>query len=239
MSTIRTLLSKTFLKRFMYRHSFMVSQIGQEYWVFGEAFNEKKHGYFLDIGAHDGVHLSNTYLLESKYNWSGICIEANPVTFKKLKRNRRAECLNICLDRSEGEVNFVLRGEMGGIVDQDLDNKESHTINNKVIKLKTMSLNRVLGDKNELNSIDYLSIDAEGAEERILAEFDFHKYTFKCITIERPSKLLQKLFQSHGYIKIKENPDMDFFYVHQTFIKEYKKNLRDFYRKKYLKIRWR
>ena len=36
----------------------------------------KKEGFFLGIGVHDGINISNTYLLEAKYNWQGICVEA-------------------------------------------------------------------------------------------------------------------------------------------------------------------
>jgi hypothetical protein len=57
---------------------------------------------------------------------------------------------------------------MGGIVDRDVDNKESDTRNNKVIKLKTTTLISVLEDHHAPSIIDYLSIDVEGAEERIL-----------------------------------------------------------------------
>ena len=35
----------------------------------------KKEGYFLEIGASDGIKFSNTYVLEKKYNWGGICVE--------------------------------------------------------------------------------------------------------------------------------------------------------------------
>ncbi len=231
--------AKSSLKRFLYKHSLTVSQAGQDYWVFGEAFNEKRGGYFLDIGAHDGIGYSNTFLLESRYKWSGICVEANPVTFGKLKINRNAVSLNVCLDQSEGEVNFVLGDVMGGIVGQDVDNKESDTKANKVIKLKTLSLNRLLEDQHAPNIIDYLSIDIEGAEERVLAGFDFHKYTFRCITIERPTKLLRDLFNNHGYILIKEIPKLDCFYIHQTFLQDYSINHCNFYNKKHLSIRWR
>jgi hypothetical protein len=62
------------------------SQAGQDLWVFGEVFNEQRSGFFLDIGAHDGVVLSNTYVLENRYDWRGICIEANPDTFEELKK---------------------------------------------------------------------------------------------------------------------------------------------------------
>lgn len=231
-------LTKEFLKKALGKHSLIMSQAGQDYWVYGESFNEKKCGYFLDIGSHDGLYISNTYILESKYNWSGICIEANPITFEKLKKNRNVICLNVCLDQSEGEVEFALRDVMGGIVDDDCDNNGIDTDSNEKIKIKTISLNRILEDNQAPRIIDYLSIDVEGAEERILAEFDFHKYIFRCITIERPSELLRYLFKNNGYILIKEIPGLDCFYVHQDFLSEYTQNLFKFHRKKHFKIRW-
>ena len=60
------------------------SQIGQDLWV-QETLKNKKNGYFLDIGAHDGIYLSNTYLLEKNYNWNGLCIEGNPLIVDSLK----------------------------------------------------------------------------------------------------------------------------------------------------------
>ncbi|RPH51040.1 MAG: FkbM family methyltransferase [Desulfobacteraceae bacterium] len=240
MKAIRALIpraAKSFLKRFLYRHLLTTSQAGQDYWIYGEAFNEKKGGYFLDVGAYNGIVFSNTYILESRYNWSGICIEANPIVFKDLIKNRRTVCLNVCLDKSEGEVPFVLRSAAGGIVDQDVDNKEPGT--NNVIRMKTVSLNSVLEDQHAPSVIDYLSIDVEGAEERILSGFDFHKYTFRCVTIERPTELLKSLFKDHGYVLIKEISMLDCFYVHKDFLKEYESNLFSFYKKKNLAIHWR
>ena len=230
---------RTSMERFLYKNSLVLSQAGQDYWIYGEAFNEKRGGYFLDIGAHNGIDLSNTYILESRYNWTGICVEANPVTFAELKNNRRAICLNVCLDHSDREVNFVLRGVMGGIVDRDVDNKESDAGTDKVIKLKTKSLISVLEDHHAPGIIDYLSIDVEGAEERVLAGFDLHKYTFRAVTIERPTDLLRNLFKDHGYILLKEIPGLDCFYVHGDFLEEYSRNLYQYYGKKHLTMRWR
>jgi FkbM family methyltransferase len=230
---------RSFLRRLLYRNSLTTSQAGQDYWIYGEVFDEKRGGYFLDIGAHDGISLSNTYILESRYNWTGICIEANPITFEALKTNRRARCLNVCLDRSEGEVNFILGGVMGGILDQDVDNKESDPESGKVVRLKTVPLVKILEDHHAPGIIDYLSIDVEGAEERVLAEFDFHKYTFRSISIERPTELLRALLKDHDYILIKEIPRLDCFYVHKDFMEEYRNNLFQFYRKMHLTLRWR
>ena len=58
------------------------SQLGQEIKVIN-FYKEKKNGYFIEIGASDGIELSNTYLLESEYKWNGICIEPIPIKYQK------------------------------------------------------------------------------------------------------------------------------------------------------------
>jgi hypothetical protein len=42
--------------------------------------------------------MSNTIDLERKFNWGGILIEANPITFQKqMSRNRKSWTLPVCL----------------------------------------------------------------------------------------------------------------------------------------------
>lgn len=228
-----------FFARLFARLSLLNSQAGQDFWVYGEAFNQARNGYFLDIGAHDGINISNTFALESKYSWSGLCVEANPETFKRLKRNRKATCVNTCLDQTEGEVDFILREGRGGIAGHNLDNSIDTKDSFLSIKMKTMTLTKLLEIHDAPQMIDYLSIDVEGAEERILIDFDFNAFTFKTITVERPSKQLRSCFRENGYILIKEIPNLDCFYIHKSFKKEYKKNLFSFYSDKNIKIAWR
>jgi hypothetical protein len=58
----------------------------------------KTNGFFVECGALDGEFMSNTIDLERKFNWAGILIEANPITFQKLiSRNRKAHTVPICL----------------------------------------------------------------------------------------------------------------------------------------------
>ena len=52
--------------------------------------------YFVEIGAHDGITMSNTLLLERDYLWHGICIEADPKNYEKLIKNRNT--FNICVN---------------------------------------------------------------------------------------------------------------------------------------------
>lgn len=224
---IKSTIVSLFGKRFLY-----FSQAGQDFWVFGEVFNEKKNGYFLDIGAHDGIALSNTYLLECRYGWNGICVEANPVSFELLKKNRRSNCINMCVDSFEGLVDFAKGDLMGGIISADTDNVKADSY--EVIQLKTQTLRNILIEQNAPHEIDYLSIDIEGAEERVLSNFNFKEYQFNCITIERPTEQLRKIFKENGYVLIKEIPYLDSFYIHQNFLNQYQTNLLSFYKKKYI-----
>jgi hypothetical protein len=51
--------------------NFSLSSNDQEWFVLTQ-LNFKPDGFFVDVGANDGVHHSNTFLLEKEYNWKGI-----------------------------------------------------------------------------------------------------------------------------------------------------------------------
>jgi len=69
------------------------SQSNQDKWV-AEFLEFKKNGYFIEVGAYDGIQTSNTYFFEKNFNWSGICIEANPSVFNSLIKNRKSVNVN-------------------------------------------------------------------------------------------------------------------------------------------------
>lgn len=64
------------------------SQLNQDINVL-KFYKNAKNKYFVDIGASDGIELSNTYLLEKEYNWKGICVEPIPYRFNDLCNNRK------------------------------------------------------------------------------------------------------------------------------------------------------
>lgn len=103
---------KPWLKRALINQRAWYSQAGQDAWLVQEAFNGQRGGYFVDVGAYDGVTLSNTYLLEKRYGWRGVCVEANPIVFRSLQRYRQATCVHACLDSHEREVEFLLDGTL-------------------------------------------------------------------------------------------------------------------------------
>jgi hypothetical protein len=47
------------------------AQLRQDLFVLSET-HYKRNGYFVEFGAANGIDLSNTYLLETEFSWSGI-----------------------------------------------------------------------------------------------------------------------------------------------------------------------
>ena len=201
-----------------------IGQKGQDEWVIDTIFNYKTSGYFVDLAATDGIAINNTLLLERELNWDGICIEPNPKYYDKLKKNRNCNVTDVVVDKANDiEIKFRIdNGELGGIVDIDTDNNEKYRGNQlknaTILNLKTKTLEYVLDKFNAPKVIDYLSLDVEGAEERILRNFPFNKYTFLAMTIERPTPELEKVLFDNGYVfvMVSKKKPFDTFYVHET-----------------------
>ena len=228
---IITLLKKTPVYPFYLKKCRSLSQAGQDFWVINEAFFKKRGGYFVEIGSSDGVLFNNTYLLEKRYAWGGICIEADPDAYTKLIKNRQCITLNLCIDEKKQEVDFAFAGLKGGILvdGSKLSKKIQSHPEIKIRKIKTALLVHVLRQYRAPNTIDYLSIDVEGAEEKILKDFPFNEYTFLSMTIERPSQELHNILLKNGYLLVKVIPGLDSFYIHKSFKRKYIENSKKFY----------
>lgn len=165
--------------------------------------DHKRNGYFLEVGAANGISLSNTYLLEKKYGWNGICIEPVPSHFKELVKNRDCITLNIAAYNKSGEeVEIAEAGLLSGIKD-DID-KHKQAKEGKTFKIKTKTLTEILDENNAPSTIDYMSLDTEGSKLKILQGIDFNKYKFKYINLEHnyvePRRTqMRKLLENNGY----------------------------------------
>ena len=165
----------------------MYSQLGQDLWVL-ESTKFKKNGYFLEVGAFDGIYHSNTYLLESEYDWQGICVEPSS-KYVELSKNRKCHtCDLLVYSKTDLSINFcetVNNLELSGI--PNYFNDDGHQLSrsqHETKQISTISLTDLCIKYNAPESIDYLSIDTEGSELHILKHHDFDKYRFQYITIE-------------------------------------------------------
>ena len=195
----------------------------QDEWIVNEIFNHKRKGYFIDLAATDGILENNTFFLEKKLKWKGICIEPNKSFFKKLKRNRECIVLNQVISDKKKLVKFFEDGGNGGIIGKNYDNNyqkrkkllKKNDNFHKIKKYLALPLSSILKKYNAPKIIDYLSLDVEGAEEDIFKTFPFKKYKFLTLTIERPSRKLNRLLFNNNYVFVK-NYKVDSFYIHKS-----------------------
>lgn len=205
----------------------------QDEWVLSQS---QGPGYFIEIGAHDGVRHSNTLTLERFFNWTGLLVEPNPRLFKLLQRNRpdcahSDECIG---PRDDFQQSFVI-GDAGGsdsfsgLIEHMSDEwYEGHARHKSRIEhMDTTSLRSLLEKNICPTTIDYLSLDVEGAELAILESFfgrpRLHRpgdYRINLLTIEfRYDRLLldklEKLLDSE--YRLTEVRAFDACFVHKSF----------------------
>jgi FkbM family methyltransferase len=200
------------------------SQLGQDMEVL-KFYNNKEGGFFVDIGANDGIEFSNTFLLERNYEWKGICAEPNPEVFKLLVKNRPN---SLCCDAAIYSLSYknllfdVANNYdlMSGLSDHLDVHKEYVNRDKKQIVVKTLTLTDLLDKAKAPSFIDYLSLDTEGSEFEILRATDFSRYTFGLIDVEHnfvePRRTeIRNLLLSLGYVYLREN-QFDDSYKHSS-----------------------
>jgi FkbM family methyltransferase len=189
------------------------SQLGQDEWV-RSVLGDRQNGYFVELGACDGIYLSNTLFFERHLNWNGICIEPNDTYFKSLQSNRKCHVSNDLIYSDDNKmVDFAVSRESSSIID---DHIGPFTCRCTAVKKHTVTLGKVLDHFDAPRVIDYLSLDVEGQEYNILRTFPFDKYQFKCITVEHNAPhigtgqqtLIREILERNGYKFIKGNDDV-------------------------------
>ena len=187
-------------RSFFWNENF-ASQSGQDKIIKNSFFSSKKKGYFVEIGAFDGVLGSNCIHFEKSMKWDGIAIEPSTIQFEKLKLNRKCRLINKAIAAEEKEVEFLEVEEgytqMSGIlnekfISEETIKKDPRSKTKKIIITTTTFDKNIPADKE----IDYLSLDIEGGEMELLDSIDFKKYNIKVISVENnsPEKLNFKEF---------------------------------------------
>jgi FkbM family methyltransferase len=170
------------------------SQFKQDQFLNEVLFNNKKNGFFIDIGAHDGVTISNTLFFEKQNEWKGICIEPNPKVFAKLDQNRKSLNLNVCIGNENGIVKFTQidgYSEMLSGISGKFDQRHEARIDKEIaakggqkneIDIPMITLDSI--DNIAATKIDFISIDTEGNEFEIIKAIDFKTLDITAFVIE-------------------------------------------------------
>jgi FkbM family methyltransferase len=186
---------------------------------------KKKKGIFIDIGANDGVSISNSYFFEKNLNWKGICIEPIDELFEKLVRNRGCICLQCGVWSQTTTLQFYRANGysemLSGIVD-------SFNINHfkrlqteikefggslEIVNVNVRSLNEILNEHNFFN-IDFCSIDTEGSEFEILRTLNYERFKINMLLVENQYDefKLRDFLNQKGYKFVKRLGSDDVFF---------------------------
>ena len=189
------------------------SGVRQDLFVISE-LDFKKDGFFVEIGAFDGITSSNTYMLEKEFSWTGILSEPSRSHAKTLSRLRSCR-IDLRAVYSESKIRLKFE-DLGGTQLSTLSEfleggiQEGNRLgqeNRSSYLIETVSLNDLLVELEAPNFIDYISIDTEGSEYEILKTFDFNKFDVQIFTIEHNydeiarAKILD-LMISNGYHRV-------------------------------------
>jgi FkbM family methyltransferase len=174
------------------------AQHGEDIWIWRH-FKSKKMGFFVEVGAYDGVTFSNTLAFE-EIGWKGILIEANPDASELCRKNRPASVVvnaAVGLPGKKDTIAFNLAegAEMLSFVEAGDDHfkrirKQGGTL--KQVEIPFLSLNQVL-DQFQVEEIDFVTIDVEGGELEVLKGFDIKKYKPELLMIENNNARDQSL----------------------------------------------
>jgi len=149
-------------------------------------FKEKSNGLYIDVGCHNPIYLNNTHLLHKK-KWKGINIDINQFSIDLFNYMRPKDLnYNCAISNKNENIKFYFQKEFSLLNTIEINHAERFMqgkIKEKTIKAFT--LNKILSEGIYKDSkIDFLDIDAEGADLKILEGLSFEKYKPELICIE-------------------------------------------------------
>lgn len=149
----------------------MFSQYNEEEIILN--FFGDRRGSFLDIGAWDGIELSNTRALALR-GWRGLLVEPDPVAFSKLMENKRVSnnlaCVNAAIGPTREIRSFYAQKEWGGTLNPDYINYGTRGFTGAHYVLTMCPYDLVqIGQKLDM-MYEFVSLDAEWIDEEILVE---------------------------------------------------------------------
>jgi FkbM family methyltransferase len=202
---------------------FLALVTGTKYWGLQDldkkliAIIGNKPGFFVELGANDGISQSNTKHLEMFHGWRGVLVEPYPGNFQKLSKTRsratyfvNSACVSFEFQKSDIELTYsnLMTTPMEGA--SDVEDRKSHAQSGQkflkgaekvsTFSAKARTLNSILDDAGAPSTINLLSLDVEGGELEVLRGVDHAKYRFSWILVEsRNKEKISDFLEKLGY----------------------------------------
>lgn len=191
------------------------SQYKQDKILNENIFKNQRGGVFVDVGAHNGIDISNTYFFEKELGWKGICIEPMQKCYDELVKNRKCICYNGCAYNQNGEVPFRINEgytEMLSGIENCYPAEHKRRIQNELmerggsthlIQVPARTLQNLF-DEHNITVVDYLTVDTEGSEFEVFQGIDFSKTHINVIDFEENypqyARNIYELLLKNGFV---------------------------------------
>jgi FkbM family methyltransferase len=194
-----------------------------------EKYIDFNNGFFVELGANDGITQSNTFYFEKHRGWRGVLIEPAPNKYLICKKNRSPKTKVYCnactsFDYKEKFVEIVYSNLMSVSLnlETDLDIVRHIEIgkmhldkseDNFTFGAIARPLNEILIDANAPKKIDFLSLDVEGSEIEVLKGINYSTFNFSFICVEaRNIDKIDYFLKNKGYLLIDQLSDKDYLF---------------------------
>lgn len=150
------------------------SQHLEDLFIFLYFINKKRlDGIFCEVGAFNGVFISNTKFFEEHLSYRGVLIEPSHEQFRQLQLNRpNNDLYNYAVNYKFEEVDFIGESAMSGIEGLVADGNLGELSKFPKYKVNTAPMRYML-NKSNLSYIDLFFIDVEGFEDVVLETMDW------------------------------------------------------------------
>jgi len=157
-------------------------------------FKDKKSGFYVDVGCYHPIHRNNTYLLH-KQNWRGINIDVSQFSVELFDHLRPDDLNYNCAVSNRNEtVKLFFQKELSQLSTTENDQaKKVFQGNIKEKEIQAFTLDEILNrDKYKNVKIDFLNIDVEGADFKVLDGLSFQKFNPELICVEIHDKEIKE-----------------------------------------------
>jgi len=188
-------------------------------------------GYYVELGANDGVRFSNTYYFERNRNWRGVLIEAAPNRYLDCVRNRGGQsnavvCAACVSFEYKAEFVKMIYCDLMSVpcgVETDIADASAHTSVGQQFLVQgerlfvfgaiARTLNSILIDASAPQMIDFMSLDVEGGELEVLKGVDHDHFRFRYLLVEsRNVEKLRAYLGPLGYRLVERFDDHDYLF---------------------------
>ncbi len=198
-----------------------------------EAYLDYDGGYFVELGANDGVDQSNTLYFERERGWRGVLIEPILHNFLKCQGNRAADNAFFCAacvsdDYEAPYVRLTYSNLMTTPhgVDSDIGDPDAHARSGAVylksgeqpveVMAVARTLSSLLDEAGAPAAMDLLSLDVEGGELEVLKGLDHRSHRFRYMLVEcRDPQRLANYLADAGYVLVDKISQHDYLYASQ------------------------